>query len=78
MAIFLGPMMLNEYSVVLLVVVLCVLLYRATSKQLSLPVVGRLTLPGLLGFWLPGVVANILSTREVLEKGYRKVGVPLG
>ncbi|KAL6838044.1 cytochrome P450 [Trichoderma camerunense] len=65
--------MLNEYSVVLPVVVLCVSLYLATRKQLSLPVVGRLTSPGLFGFWFPGVVANILSTREVLEKGYRKV-----
>lgn len=71
--IFLGQMMLNEYSVVLPVVVLCVSLYLATRKQLSLPVVGRLTSPGLFGFWLPGVVANILNTREVLEKGYRKV-----
>lgn len=80
---FLGPMMLNEYSVVLPVIVFCVSLYFATRKQLALPVVGRLTSPGLFGFWFPGVVANILNTREVLEKGYRKVcgfgfGVKLG
>lgn len=75
---FLGPMMLNEYSVVLPVVVLFASLYLATRKQLSLPVVGRLTSPGLFGFWFPGVVANILSTREVLEKGYRKVCLYLG
>jgi len=60
-------------SFIILCVAVCVSLFFHRRKQLPIPVVGVSTALDGFGLRVLGVVANIFNTRDLLEKGYKKV-----
>jgi hypothetical protein len=58
---------------IVLCTAVCISISFSKRKQLPVPVVGVSTSPGGYGLRVLGVIANICNTRDLLERGYRKV-----